>query len=1393
MQRGARRHRFFGRLGAIAGTFLILSSLVLSVGATVVMAADTGATPPGGTASPNGWTNASAAFTSNDSYATARGDNVDQGYDDFGIDLPAGSIIDGITVAAEAKASDGNGCQVSARLSHGSDFTGRKTRDVGGSDAILTFGSTSDDWGEVWDPTQLDDLVVEMRAEDPGGSCNDSNPGDNAATISLDALTVTVTYRTVGGGTANPDLSKGVCNKADFNFIIDMSGSIGPQDGRPSNLGQVQDGITAFVDAFADAGGDGRYSGTRFNGTSANELTSGYDSASAFKSAVDGLSNPSGTTPTAEGIETGAANDADDRGDAPNVMLVVTDGSPNVPGGSLSDPATWLQAANAAIDAADAARADGYVVKAIYLSTAGDPGDTTLPFSDAGDAQWAQKVMTEIGGGSFLDADFKDFVDDLFKAIKCAPPPTVELTKSVDPSSRPEPGGDFDFTLTIENTSDHAVEITELTDDNALSQECLGLIGDTLAAGEQVSCDYTVAHTAIGTYPNQASVTVEDSDGGTASDQDDESVRVTDILPEVTLEKSATPSSRPEPGGTFTFTLEVTNTSAETVTITALTDDNALSQSCKDLVGDTLAPGASTQCTYQVTHTNAGTYPNEASVTVADDDGNSDSDKDDESVTVTNVAPSISVEKTAAPSSLPEPGGTFTFTVTVTNTSDETVTITSLNDDVHGDLDGRGSCDIGAVIDGGESYDCSFPGDFTGNAGASETDTVTATAEDDEGTEVSDSDDATVRLTDVKPTIEVTKSAAQLTRPEPGGDFTFNVLVTNTSAEAVTITALSDDIYGNLDGEGSCDIGAVLAANGGTYACAFSGEFLGNAGDFQTDVVTATAVDDDGSSATDDDDATVSLTDVRPTVQVIKTADPVVVDEPGGDVTFTVQVRNTSFEPVTLDELVDDVHGDLDGRGSCDTGGSIAPDATYTCSFTAEVTGNAGDFETDVVTATVSDDDGNSVDDSDDATVTIANIDPSIRVIKDPEPASRLEPGGSFRFDVTVINDSNEPVTLISLTDDIYGDLADEGTCRLGAVLAANGGSYDCSFVGSFTGNAGDEQTDWVTATVVDDDGAEKSNLDDATVELTDAPPTIEVTKEADPAKVEAGTLVTFSVTVHNTSLESVSLTGLVDSIHGDLDGVGTCIADGSVTIAPDATYACEFSAVVDETETDVVTATVADDEENEATDDDDATVVVADLVIDKSVANATADRGSKSDGSVVAYPGDTLHYTLAFTMTNGPLNGVVITDVLPAGLGVPSNISDGGIYTASDRTITWDLGTLVADGSVSYDVVVAAGADKLPQPLENIATIDSDETGPDDDDADTTVVPGGEVEGATSKPTLPPTDAAGTDGATGTSGPGLGIVLMFLAGLALCAGLLAPVPVRVRARRDRAARGRRR
>ena len=115
-----------------------------------------------------------------------------------------------------------------------------------------------------------------------------------------------------------------------------------------------------------------------------------------------------------------------------------------------------------------------------------------------------------------------------------------------------------------------------------------------------------------------------------------------------------------------------------------------------------------------------------------DDEGNTTNAVAGALVSITDATPTIQISKSAIPGSVPEPGDTVAFLITVLNTSPEVVTLTQLTDDIHGDLNGQGSCILPQVIDPGAEFDCIFSELISGNAGESETDTVTAEAQDDE-------------------------------------------------------------------------------------------------------------------------------------------------------------------------------------------------------------------------------------------------------------------------------------------------------------------------------------------------------------------------------------------------------------------------------------------------------------------------------------------------------------------------------------------------------------------------------------------------------------------------------------------------------------------------------------
>ena len=188
----------------------------------------------------------------------------------------------------------------------------------------------------------------------------------------------------------------------------------------------------------------------------------------------------------------------------------------------------------------------------------------------------------------------------------------------------------------------------------------------------------------------------------------------------------------------------MTNDGDEAGTITDLDDSYPLSAECTALIGTVLQPGESADCTYTQTFTDAGTYPNTASVELSDDDGNPDSDTDSASVRVTDVLPQIQVTKTANPTAVMFSGGNVTFSFTVTNQSVEPVVLTELKDDVFGNLDGRGTCDVPQTLAVGGSYSCQFTTWLSGDAGETHVNTVTATANDNEGNVATATDDATV-------------------------------------------------------------------------------------------------------------------------------------------------------------------------------------------------------------------------------------------------------------------------------------------------------------------------------------------------------------------------------------------------------------------------------------------------------------------------------------------------------------------------------------------------------------------------------------------------------------------------------------------------------------------------
>jgi len=665
----------------------------------------------------------------------------------------------------------------------------------------------------------------------------------------------------------------------------------------------------------------------------------------------------------------------------------------------------------------------------------------------------------------------------------------------------------------VANTTFESVTVTSLGDDvfgdlldganPAISSNTCDDQPTAIGAGGTFTCTFDAYLTGDAGGPDHVdtvAAVVVDDDGSPGTDNDSATVSYLDAIPSISVTKTPSAGSVPEPGGTVTFTVDVANTSAEAVTLTLLIDDvfgdlldganPAISTNSCDDQSTAIGVGGTFTCTFDAALSGFAGGPNHtntATATAEDDEGNPVSDGDSASVSFTDVPPTINTTKTPSAGSIPEPGGTITFAVEVANTSVEAVTLTSLSDDVFGDLlDGANpaissnSCDDQPTAIGvGGTFTCTFDAPLSGLAGDPDhVNTVTATVDDGEGNTATDDGIATVSYGDSLPSITVAKTPSLGSVPETGGTVTFTVEVANTSAEPITLTSLGDDVFGDLlDGvnpaisTNSCDDQSTAIAVGGTFTCTFDALLSGDAsGPVHVDIVSAAADDGEGNTANGLDSATVGFDDELPSIAVTKAPSVGTVTEPGGTVTFTVEVANTSAEPITVTSLGDDVFGDLlDGANpaissnTCDDQPTaIAVGGTFTCTFDAALVGLAGDPDhVNTVTATVDDGEGNIANGNDNAIVSFGDAVPSIAVTKTPSTASVPEPGATVTFTVEVSNTAPEPLTLSSLSDDVFGDLLDgvnpaisNNTCDDQPTAIAVGGTFTCTFDGALTGDA---------------------------------------------------------------------------------------------------------------------------------------------------------------------------------------------------------------------------------------------------------------------------------------------------------------------------------------------------
>jgi uncharacterized repeat protein (TIGR01451 family) len=178
---------------------------------------------------------------------------------------------------------------------------------------------------------------------------------------------------------------------------------------------------------------------------------------------------------------------------------------------------------------------------------------------------------------------------------------------------------------------------------------------------------------------------------------------------------------------------------------------------------------------------------------------------------------------------------------------------------------------------------------------------------------------------------------------------------------------------------------------------------------------------------------------------ISKSATPSTLQEPGGEVTYTVTVTNTSSNvDLSVMNVVDDFFGDLDddgGNGCFDVPINLAPGAHASCQFTGKVTGAGGTSHVNTVTAYGHDENGHELTAS--AQARVDTTERLIDLVLTKAATSPTPLGGTVHYSLSVTNQGADPATNVEIADpapagiSFVGATTTQGTCSVTASLAS--------------------------------------------------------------------------------------------------------------------------------------------------------------------------------------------------------------------------------------------------------------------------------------------------------------------------------------------------------------------
>jgi uncharacterized repeat protein (TIGR01451 family) len=960
--------------------------------------------------------------------------------------------------------------------------------------------------------------------------------------------------------------------------------------------------------------------------------------------------------------------------------------------------------------------------------------------------------------------------------VPAVPALHLSIDKTSSDASYDSVGDVIHYTIVATNDGNTTLQNVNVTDPKGSNLDCTPAIPvSSLAPGGTINC--TATHTVTqadidaGHFLNTACVSATNTDQAC----DDADVPG-EQNPHLSINKDATESGYSAVGDVIHYSITATNDGNTTLHNVNVTDPNASGLSCTPSIPvSNLAPGGTINCS--ATHTitqadiDAGSYLNQACV---DDGAGGAAQACDEVTTPGSKNPHLTITKDATEQSYDSVGDVIHYSITATNDGNTTLASVTVTDPNAVGL----VCTPanGSPLAPGASLNCTASHTVTQADIDAGHYLNTACVDDGEGGAAQVCDDANVPSVK-NPHLTITKDATEQSYDSVGDVIHYTITATNDGNTTIGSVTVTDPNAANL---------VCVPANGSSLAPGASLSCTADHTVTQADIDaghylnTACVDDGEGGAAQACDNADVPG-DQNPSLSIVKNATESTYDSVGDVIHYTITATNTGN--VTLHNVVvtDPNAANLVCVPATPVS-SLAPGASIDCTADHTVTQADIDAGHYLNTACVDDGEGGAAQACDDANVP-ATSNAHLTIVKDATEQSYDSVGDVIHYTITATNDGNTTLNNVTVTDANAANLV---CVPANGSSLAPGASLSCTADHTVT-QADIDAGHYLNTACVSATGA-TATCDDADVPSAKNPH-LSINKDATETSFSSvGDVIHYTITATNDGNTTLSNVNVTDPNANGLDCTPAIPVD---SLAPGASIECTASHTITQADIDaghyLNTACVDATGATQACDAVD--VLSATLTITKTN-NAPVQELELPDQTTASLPtateGSTVTYTLSYTIGAVDVTDATITDVLPAGVtyvngSASSNDEftfDG--YDSATRTLTWSADAVTKDGTLTYKAKVDKGAGALQQPLENLATIDSNETAPDSATSNVFVpaIPKGE--------TAPPTDISTAHEGQSAPGSSLLLILLALGGIVLAVGFVTPVPAAIRRRKDR-------